>query len=95
MEVTNELLNKLAHLSMLSFSEAEKTALKVDLQNMISFVDKLAEVDTSNVEPLLHLSNSRAGRTDEAATGFSNEVALQNAKQSAAPFFVVPKVIKK
>lgn len=96
MEVTDALLTKLAGLSKLSFNEDEKTELKKDLQNMISFVDKLSEVDTSNVEPLLHISeNKRALRADIVDGELNNDEALQNAKKSLPPYFAVPKVIKK
>ena len=96
MEVTDALLTKLADLSKLSFNEDEKIELKQDLQNMISFVEKLSEVDTSNVEPLLHISeNKTALRADIVSGELNNEVALQNARKSLPPFFAVPKVIKK
>lgn len=96
MEVTDALLTKLADLSKLSFNEAEKVALKKDLQNMISFVEKLSEVDTSNVEPLLHMSENRNALREDVISGeLTNEAALQNAAKSLPPYFVVPKVIKK
>jgi aspartyl-tRNA(Asn)/glutamyl-tRNA(Gln) amidotransferase subunit C len=96
MEVTDALLTKLAELSKLSFNEDEKTELKKDLQNMISFVDKLAEVDTSHVEPLLHISeNKTALREDVVSEELNNDAALKNAEKSLPPYFAVPKVIKK
>ena len=96
MEVTDALLTKLADLSKLSFNEEEKTELKKDLQNMISFVDKLAEVDTANVEPLLHISENKTSLREDVVCGeINNDAALRNAKKSLPPYFAVPKVIKK
>lgn len=96
MEVTDALLTKLADLSKLSFNQAEKVELKKDLQNMISFVEKLSEVDTSQVEPLLHISDNKTALREDVISGeLTNEAALQNAQKSLPPYFVVPKVIKK
>ena len=51
------MINKLASLAKLCFNETEKESIKRDLQKMISFVQKMDEVDTSDVEPLLHISD--------------------------------------
>lgn len=96
MEVNDELVNKLAKLSRLSFSDEEKESLKSDLQNMIGFVDKLKEVDTGNVEPLLHITpQQNIYREDKAINRISSEEALRNAPMHDEQFFKVPKVITK
>ena len=56
MQVDDALIEKLAELSMLRFSEAEKEEIKADLQKMIGFIDKLQELDTTGVEPLMHMT---------------------------------------
>ncbi len=56
MQVDDALIEKLAELSMLQFDETEKEEIKADLQKMIGFIDKLKELDTTGVEPLMHLS---------------------------------------
>jgi aspartyl-tRNA(Asn)/glutamyl-tRNA(Gln) amidotransferase subunit C len=56
MEVTDQLIDKLAHLSRLEFNATEKVAIKKDLQQMISFVEKLNELDLANVEPRIFFS---------------------------------------
>lgn len=58
MEVTEQMVDKLAHLARLSFNETEKKAVKQDLQSMIAFVEKLQELDTTGVQPLLHMGNN-------------------------------------
>lgn len=96
MEVTDQLVEKLAHLSRLSFNDAEKIAVKEDLQSMIAFVEKLNELDTTGVEPLLHMSDTvNVLRADEIKGSITREEALLNAPIKDEQFFKVPKVIKK
>jgi len=94
MEVTDQLIDHLARLSKLSFNETEKQELKADLQKMISFVDKLQELDTTGVEPLTHMGYSdNALRADVVQGMVGKAEALQNAPVKDEQFFKVPKVI--
>jgi len=96
MEVNDELVDKMAHLARLHFSDAEKPAFKKDLQEMISFVEKLNELDTSGIEPVLHMSdNINVLRADEIKGSISREEGLKNAPLHEKQFFKVPKVIVK
>lgn len=96
MVVNDELVNKLAHLSRLSFNEQEKQIIKADLERMISFIDKLRELNTDDVNPLLHITeNVNVQRKDEVKGQLSAEEALKNAAFHDNNFFKVPKVIKK
>ena len=96
MEVNDALVDKLANLARLQFDDAEKSAIKTDLQRMIQFVEKLNELDTTGVAPLLHMSdNINAVREDEVKGSISREEGLQNAPLKDEQFFKVPKVIKK
>ena len=96
MEVNDALVDKLANLARLQFDDAEKSAIKTDLQRMIQFVEKLNELDTTGVAPLLHMSdNINALREDEVKGSISREEGLQNAPLKDEQFFKVPKVIKK
>lgn len=96
MEINDEMIDKLAGLSRLRFSEEEKAELKSDLHKMLKFVDKLNELDTSGTEPLLHITdNVNVLRADEVRTDFTREEALLNASVKDKEFFKVPKVIKK
>ena len=96
MEVNDELINNLAQLARLEFNDAEKDEIKNDLQKMIAFIDKLNELDTTGVEPLLHMSeNINVLRKDEVKGSISREEALKNAPLHDEQFFKVPKVIKK
>ena len=96
MKVTDELIDHLANLSRLSFKPEEKEAVRIDLEKMISFIEKLKEVDTTGVEPLLFMSDEvNVLREDVVEGSISQEVALQNAPVTDGKFFKVPKVIRK
>lgn len=96
MEVNDQLVEKLAHLSRLQFNESEKTEIKNDLQRMIGFVEKLNELNLDGVEPLMHMSEEmNVLREDEIKGSVSREEALKNAPLHDDQFFKVPKVIKK
>jgi aspartyl-tRNA(Asn)/glutamyl-tRNA(Gln) amidotransferase subunit C len=96
MEVNDALVEKLANLSRLKFEAVEKEEIKKDLQKMISFVEKLNELDTTGVEPLLHMTDEiNVLREDEIKGSISKEEALKNAPLHDENFFKVPKVIKK
>jgi len=95
MEVNDALVDKLAHLSRLRFNDAEKAAIKNDLQRMISFVEKLEELNLEGVEPLLHMSGEvNVLRKDEVKGSVSREEVLKNAPMHDEQFFKVPKVLR-
>ena len=96
MEVTGEMIDNLANLARLRFSDEEKADIKIDLQRMIAFVEKLQEVDTTGIEPLLHMSEAmNVYREDEVKGSMQKETALANAPSANNDYFKVPKVIKK
>ena len=96
MQVDDALIEKLAELSMLRFDETEKEEIKADLQKMIGFIDKLQELDTTGVEPLMHMSEEvNVLRDDIIGPMLTQEEALLNAPHHDDRYFKVPKVIKK
>ncbi len=96
MDVNDALIDKLANLARLQFDDTQKESIKNDLQRMIRFVEKLNEVDTTGVEPLLHMSEEvNVLRNDEVQGSVSRAEGLQNAPMHDQEFFKVPKVIKK
>jgi aspartyl-tRNA(Asn)/glutamyl-tRNA(Gln) amidotransferase subunit C len=96
MEVNNALIDNLANLARLHFNEEEKKEIKNDLQRMIAFIDKLNELNTDGVEPLLHLSEEvNVFREDVIKGSITRQDALKNAPETDGVFFKVPKVIKK
>jgi aspartyl-tRNA(Asn)/glutamyl-tRNA(Gln) amidotransferase subunit C len=96
MEITTQTVDKLSNLAQLQFSETEKEEIKADLNKMIGFIEQLEKIDTTGVEPLLHISDAvNVLREDKIAGSISREEALLNAPSSDGQFFTVPKVIKK
>lgn len=96
MEVNAALIDKLSHLARLEIKPQEKDQLQKDMQQMIGFIEKLQELDTTGIEPLMHLTEEiNMLRADEVKHSVSREVALQNAALKNEAFFMVPKVIKK
>ena len=96
MQVDDALIDKLSRLAMLQFNDQEREEIKKDLEKMIGFVDKLKELDTTGVEPLLHMSTeTNVLRNDVPGNMLTREQALQNAPLHDERFFKVPKVIKK
>lgn len=90
------MVEKIAHLARLDFPESRKAAMKQDLERMIRFVEKLSELDTTGVPPLLHMSDVVNNlREDEVRGSVSTAAALQNAPRHDDRYFLVPKVIKK
>jgi aspartyl-tRNA(Asn)/glutamyl-tRNA(Gln) amidotransferase subunit C len=95
MEVNDALIDNLSNLARLEFSKEEKEEIKQDLQRMIHFVEKLGELDTSGIEPLLHMSQEvNVLREDEVRGSISREQALKNAPGADELYFKVPKVIR-
>lgn len=96
MQVNDALIDKLSRLAMLQFNDAEREEIKSDLEKMIGFVDKLKELDTTGVDPLLHMSaHSDVLREDIPGNMVSREQALKNAPQHDGVYFKVPRAIKK
>ena len=96
MEVTDELIDNLSNLARLEFNAADKAEIRKDLQRMILFVEKLGELDTNGVEPLLHMSpETNVLREDIPGGSVSRAAALSNAPATDGAYFKVPKVIRK
>lgn len=96
MEVNDALVDKIARLARLQFDSGAKEGIKQDLQRMIRFADKLNELDTTGVAPLLHVTaNVNILRADTVSGSISRAEGLKNAPLHDGQFFKVPKVIKK
>ncbi|GAC1423467.1 MAG: Asp-tRNA(Asn)/Glu-tRNA(Gln) amidotransferase subunit GatC [Flavisolibacter sp.] len=96
MQVTDDLFNKLSRLAMLRFTHLEKEEIKKDLEQIIIFFDKLSELDTTGVTPLVHMtSNVNVLREDLPGEMLSAQQALSNTPHKNSHYFKVPRVIKK
>ena len=96
MEINDELLEKLAHLARLKLDKSKSEKMKKDLSEILSWMEKLNEVDTDEVEPLTNMSEEiDRWREDVEGQPMDREKALKNAPSSDGEFFKVPKVLKK
>jgi aspartyl-tRNA(Asn)/glutamyl-tRNA(Gln) amidotransferase subunit C len=94
-KIQKEEVEYVAHLARLEFGEEEKEKFTLQLNDILSYIDKLNQADTTNVAPMTHaMSLSNAFREDIVAPSLSNESALANAPETRASSFRVPKVIE-
>ena len=94
--IDDKLVGDLSRLAKLKFDASKAEKMKSDLDKIIGFVDKLSEIDTEGVEPLIYLSKEvNVLRTDEIKHEVSQENALKNAPQKDSDYFKVPTVLKK
>ena len=88
-------VDEIAHLARLEFDEASKPEIMNDINRMLSFVDKLNGLDTSDVEPLIYMTNEKnVMRQDIPETTLTQKDALKNAPKKDSDYFKAPKVIE-
>ena len=96
MKIDRSLINKLAELSKLEFNEEDAAEIQKNLGNILDLVEKLNEVDTEGVEPLIYMNeNIDVFREDKIKQVISKEEGLKNAPDKDSDYIKVPKVISK
>jgi aspartyl-tRNA(Asn)/glutamyl-tRNA(Gln) amidotransferase subunit C len=96
MEINDALIDKLSALAKLEFEGEEKEMIKDDLTKMLGFVEKLTNVNTSDVEPLIYITEEESVlREDLVKETITQEEALKNAPHKDSYYFKVPKVLNK
>ena len=96
MKIDEDLIEKLSRLSYLEFRDEEREKIRTDLERILNFVEKLKELDTKDVEPLIYLSeNTDVLDPDKIDHTIPRNEALRNAPDHNGEFFKVPKVIRK
>ncbi|MFT5167043.1 MAG: aspartyl-tRNA(Asn)/glutamyl-tRNA(Gln) amidotransferase subunit C [Saprospiraceae bacterium] len=94
MEIDKALISKLEKLSRLELSEPERISIQKDLNEILTMVEKLNEVNTEGVEPLIYISTEeKVWRADEVKNQLPIQAALKNAPLQDGQYFLVPKVI--
>ena len=94
MKISDETVDLMAHLARLEFEGSKKQEIKNDLEKIISFIDKLQEVPTDDVEPLVFMSNEiNVLREDISEVTITQQQALQNAPKKDSDYFRIPKVL--
>jgi aspartyl-tRNA(Asn)/glutamyl-tRNA(Gln) amidotransferase subunit C len=88
-------VDEIAHLARLEFNSEAKQDILNDMNRMLVFIDKLNELDTDNVEPLIYMTcETNILREDEPQKTVSQAEALKNAPKKDSDYFKVPKVIE-
>lgn len=96
MQIDLQTVEKLAELAKLEFNEEEKQEILADLNRILTFVDKLNELDTTGVEPLVYMNDEmNILRPDVVKQEITHEEALLNAPKKDSDYFRVPKVLEK
>jgi aspartyl-tRNA(Asn)/glutamyl-tRNA(Gln) amidotransferase subunit C len=94
MEIDHKTVDEIAHLARLEFQAEAKDAIVKDINRMLAFVNKLQELDTENVEPLVYMTEERnVMREDIAKETIKQDDALKNAPKKDSDYFKVSKVI--
>ncbi len=95
MKIDRNTLQKIAHLARLEFDENSEKEMIENMEEILTWVEKLGEVDTEGVEPLTTMSQElNVFRQDEVKEHLSHEKGLLNAPKKDASYFRVPKVLE-
>jgi aspartyl-tRNA(Asn)/glutamyl-tRNA(Gln) amidotransferase subunit C len=94
MKVNEQLIGHLSHLARLQFDTQAGLEMVNDLNRILGFVEKLEEVDTSGVEPLIYMTGeTNILRKDEVMQSITQDEALKNAPKKDSDYFRVPRFI--
>lgn len=94
MSISIEDVDKIAKLAKLKFTETEKQKMALHLAEILTYVEKLNELDTSNVQATHHVLNLvNVLREDKTSKCLTPDQATKNAPRKMNNFFSVPKVI--
>ena len=96
MKINDELVQHIAHLARLEFEGDELNEIKGDMSKIIGFMDKLSELDTEDVEPLIFMTDKvNVLRDDKPERTLTSEDALRNAPKKDSDYFRIAKVLNK
>ena len=96
MEIDDKMVNNLARLAKLEYDKESKEEIKNDLKRILDLIDKLQEVDTTGVEPLVYMTDEEnVLRDDVVKQEITRQEALKNAPKKNSDYFKVPKVLNK
>lgn len=93
--ISDETMEYVGILAKLELSKEEKKTAKKDMESMLDYIEKLNELDTSNIEPMSHIfSVKNVFREDVVEDGDGGEETLANAPERRDRAFVVPKTVE-
>jgi aspartyl-tRNA(Asn)/glutamyl-tRNA(Gln) amidotransferase subunit C len=94
-KISKEDVGYVAKLARLEMADGEMERFAFQLNSILSYMDKLNELDTSQVDPMSHaIDVCNAFREDSVQESFSQDVALGNAPEKERGFFKVPRIIE-
>lgn len=94
MKITREEVLHVAHLARLNLDEDELVKMTQQLDNILSYVDKLSELVTDDIQPTTHAHKAvNAFREDEVCESLVREESLANAPDDNGEMFKVPRII--
>jgi aspartyl-tRNA(Asn)/glutamyl-tRNA(Gln) amidotransferase subunit C len=94
MKIDHKIVDEVAHLARLEFDATAKDEIVKDMNRMLSFVEKLNELDTTGIEPLIFMTDeSNVLREDVVVETISQKEALLNAPKKDSDYFKIAKVI--
>jgi aspartyl-tRNA(Asn)/glutamyl-tRNA(Gln) amidotransferase subunit C len=94
-EINLEQVRHVARLARLKLTPAEEQRLQIDMSEMLSYVDKLNQLDTEAVEPTAQVGESGTPMREDAVTNRpAADAMLANAPAREGFFFKVPKIIE-
>lgn len=92
--ISRKTIEHVALLARLELSEEDKEVFCSQLGDILKYIEKLKELDTSQVEPMAYATATKnVFREDEPRPSLDQKEALKNAPSQAKDFFKVPKVI--
>jgi aspartyl-tRNA(Asn)/glutamyl-tRNA(Gln) amidotransferase subunit C len=84
-----------AHLARIALTPDEEKKLAAQLGGILGYIEKLNELDITNIEPTAHaVPMVNVTRTDEVRPSLPHEDALRNAPRQANGLFIVPKIVE-
>ena len=93
-KITQKDIEKISRLAQIEIKD-EKEILATQIENVINWIEKLNEVNTDNVEPMINVHNEPLHlNADEINTGNIADDVLKNAPKQIYGYFAVPKVIE-
>lgn len=95
MKITREQVEHVARLARLGLSEEDKEKMRAQLDAILTYIDKLNQLDTTQTEPTSHvIPMTNIFREDTARPSLSQEQALANAPDRQGDLFRVPRILE-
>jgi len=90
----SELVDYIANLSRIELTEQERETFSVQIEEILRFIQKLNELDTTGVEPMVHsLHLNNVFRSDVVRPSLQRQAALQNAQARSEDSYKVPAIL--